>query len=52
MLEATILDKEPEKPKKQPNKWIVFVKDYAKKNNLKYMEALKDPKIKEMYNKV
>jgi hypothetical protein len=51
MIEATVLEKEPEKPKKQPNKWIVYVKEYAKKNNLKYMEALKDPKIKEMYNK-
>lgn len=52
MLEAPVLDKEPEKAKKQPNKWVLFVKEYAKKNNLKYMEALKDPKIKEMYNKV
>ena len=51
MMEAIILDKEPEKPKKQPNKWIIFVKEYANKHNLKYMEALKDPKIKEMYNK-
>lgn len=51
MIEAVILDKEPEKAKKQPNKWIEFVKDYAIKHNLKYMEALKDPKMKALYKK-
>ena len=33
------------------NKWIEYVKAYAKKNNMKYREALKDPKCKEGYKK-
>jgi hypothetical protein len=33
------------------NKWIEYVKAYAKKNNMKYNEALKDPKMKEGYKK-
>ena len=33
------------------NKWIKFVKAYAKKNNMKYNEALKDPKLKAEYKK-
>ena len=33
------------------NSWIMFVKSYAKKNNMKYNEALKDPKLKAAYNK-
>ena len=32
-----------------PNKWITYVKDYAKKNNMKYTDALKDPKCKAGY---
>jgi len=31
------------------NKWIEYVKAYAKKNNMKYNEALKDPKCKAGY---
>jgi hypothetical protein len=31
------------------NKWIEYVKSYAKKNNMKYSEALKDPKCKAGY---
>jgi len=31
------------------NKWIEYVKAYAKKNNMKYSEALKDPKCKAGY---
>jgi len=33
------------------NSWINFVKSYAKKNNMKYNEALKDPQLKAAYNK-
>jgi len=34
---------------KMANKWIEYVKAYAKKNNMKYNEALKDPKCKAGY---
>jgi hypothetical protein len=34
---------------KMANKWIEYVKAYAKKNNMKYSEALKDPKCKAGY---
>ncbi len=33
------------------NSWIEFVKSYAKKNNMKYNEAIKDPKVKAAYQK-
>ena len=33
------------------NKWIDHVKKYAKDHNMKYMEALKDPKCKAAYKK-
>jgi hypothetical protein len=33
------------------NSWIEYVKAYAKKNNMKYNEALKDPKMKAGYKK-
>ena len=33
------------------NKWIEFVKAYAKKHNMKYSEALKDSKLKAAYKK-
>jgi hypothetical protein len=33
------------------SKWIEFVKDYAKKNKMKYNEALKDKKLKSAYEK-
>lgn len=33
------------------NKWIEYVKAYAKKHNLKYNDALKDPKCKAGYKK-
>ncbi len=33
------------------NSWIEFVKAYAKKNNMKYNEALKDKGLREAYNK-
>jgi hypothetical protein len=36
---------------KMPNKWISYVKEYAKTHNLKYNEALKDPKMKAGYKK-
>ena len=32
------------------NSWITFVKEYAKNNNMKYNEALKDPKLKKEYD--
>jgi hypothetical protein len=33
------------------NPWIEYVKSYAKKHNIKFNEALKDPKMKEGYKK-
>ena len=36
---------------KMANSWIEYVKSYAKKNNMKYNEALKDPKCKAGYKK-
>lgn len=36
---------------KKNNNWIDFVKNYAKQNNMKYNDALKDSKCKELYNK-
>ena len=33
------------------NSWITFVKAYAAKNDMKYNEAMKDPKLKVEYNK-
>ena len=33
------------------NNWINYVKAYAKKHNIKYSEALKDPKCKAGYKK-
>jgi hypothetical protein len=37
------------KNKKPTNSWITYVKDYAKKHNMKYNDALKDPKLKAGY---
>lgn len=34
------------------SKWIKHVKKHAKDNNIKYSEALKDPKCKESYKKI
>jgi hypothetical protein len=36
---------------KKPNKWITFVKQWAAKNNVSYMQAMKSPKLKSDYNK-
>jgi hypothetical protein len=36
---------------KMPNKWIEHCKSFAKKNGMKYSEALKDPKCKATYGK-
>jgi len=33
------------------NRWIEFVKSYAKKNDMKYNEALKDKGLKAAYEK-
>ena len=33
------------------NSWVSYVKEYAKKNGMKYNEALKDPKCKAGYKK-
>jgi hypothetical protein len=33
------------------NSWINFVKSYAKKNKMKYNEALKDPGLRKAYDK-
>jgi len=35
---------------KKPNKWISFVKQWAAKNNVSYMQAMKTPKMKADYN--
>ena len=32
-----------------PNAWVNHVKEYASKNNLKYLDALKDPNCKSSY---
>jgi hypothetical protein len=34
-----------------PNSWISHVKDYAKKHNMKYNDALKNPDVKASYKK-
>jgi predicted HAD superfamily phosphohydrolase len=34
-----------------PNKWIEFVKNYSKNNNINYPQALSSPKCKEEYQK-
>ena len=31
--------------------WVKHVAEFAKKNNMNYFEALKDPKVKEGYKK-
>lgn len=36
---------------KGANKWIMHVKDFAKKHNMKYNEAMKDPRCKSSYKK-
>ena len=36
---------------KKSNAWIDHVKSYAKKHNMKYFDALKDPKCKASYKK-
>jgi hypothetical protein len=36
---------------RKPNKWVEFVKSYAKKNKMNYFQALKDPRCKELYRK-
>ena len=36
---------------KMTNPWIVHVKAYAKKNNLKYIDALKSGDCKKQYGK-
>lgn len=33
------------------NKWVLFVKEWATKNNMSYGCAMTDPKIKEEYKK-
>ena len=45
------MKEEKPKAKKGGSPWITFVKQYAKKNKMKYNEALKDPKIKSAYEK-
>jgi len=34
-----------------PNKWIQHTKDYAKKNNMSYRDAIKDSKCKSSYQR-
>lgn len=31
------------------NNWIYHIKDYANENNIKYADAIKDPKCREQY---
>ena len=43
--------KESDKPKsRKANPWLEHVKSYAKKHNVSYRDALKDPKVKSSYN--
>jgi len=35
--------------KKEPNKWIQHIKQYAAKHNMSYRDALRDPKCKSSY---
>lgn len=37
--------------KKKVNKWIVFIKEQAKKHGITYGAALSDPKIRAQYKK-
>jgi hypothetical protein len=46
-----IKKKSPVNNIRMANSWITYVKAYAKKHNMKYNEALKDPKMKEGYKK-
>jgi hypothetical protein len=39
-------------PMKKPSSWITHVKQEAVKLNLKYNEALKDPRVKKSYKKM
>ena len=34
------------------NKWVEYVKNYSKLHNMKYNEALRDPKCKNEYQKI
>jgi hypothetical protein len=45
------IKKSPDNNIGMANSWIEYVKAYAKKNNMKYSEALKDPKCKAGYKK-
>jgi hypothetical protein len=36
---------------KKPNRWIMFVKDFAKKHKINYHQALKHPNLKDNYKK-
>ena len=37
--------------RKKVNKWIVFIKEQAKKHGITYGAALSDPKIRALYKK-
>jgi len=37
--------------RKKVNKWVVFIKEQAKKHNMTYGAALSDPKIRALYKK-
>lgn len=47
----SVIKKKSNSNTKMANPWIEYVKAYAKKNNMKYNEALKDPKMKAGYKK-
>ena len=51
VITAEDLEKKSPPIKKMANNWIEYVKFYAKKNNMKYNDALKDPKLKAGYKK-
>jgi hypothetical protein len=43
--------KRAEAPAKPANKWVTFVKQYCEDNDANYREAMKDPEVKEAYQK-
>ena len=43
--------KRAEAPAKPANKWVTFVKQYCEDNEANYREAMRDPEVKEAYQK-
>ena len=45
-----LIEGKEEKPKTK-NRWLSFIKEYSKKNNLSYRQAMSDPNAKQEYLK-